>query len=76
MRISTRRLVVAIVLCVMLSLTGLFYAFYYSWLVTVPGLPPEGKAYYDQIAKLLGSPSLVLLGIAIVLTVWGYLRKK
>lgn len=76
MKISTRCLVVAIVLCVMLSMTELFYAFYYSWLVTVPGLTPEGKAYYDQIAKLLGIPSLLLLGIAIALTVWGYLRKK
>jgi len=63
--------------CLVISLVGLYHAFFYSWLVTASlDMPAAAKAHYDSLARLIGISSLVLLGLTVIGIFWLLLRKR
>jgi hypothetical protein len=59
-----------------LGAVGFFYAYYFSWVVSTPGVPEEARRHYDSIARMIGIPSLILLGISLVTAGWLLVSKK
>jgi len=63
--------------CLVISLVGLYHAFFYSWLVTASiDLPAAAKAHYDLLARLIGISSLGLLGPSAIGAFWLLFRKR
>ncbi len=66
------RLLLIGVLSLSASLVGLFTAYYYSWRITVPGLPVDMAEKYDTIARVLGISSLVVFAVSLGLIGIGF----
>jgi hypothetical protein len=63
--------------CLVISLVGLYHAFFYSWLVTASiDMPATAKAHYDSLARLIGTSSLVLLGLTVTGACWLLFKKR
>lgn len=60
----------AVVACLVLSFVGLFYAYYYSWLLSTPGVPIEMQRRYDWLSRVIGMPSMALFLAALIGGVW------
>jgi hypothetical protein len=67
-------LVVAV--CLALSFVGFFYAYYYSWLLSTPGVAEDARQHYDSLSRAIGIPSLMLFAAAVVAGVWVLFRKR
>jgi hypothetical protein len=76
MKMMPRHLWWLVALSLALGAVGFFYAYYYSWIVTTPGVPEDARRHYDFLARMLGIPSLVLLAAGVGGAVWLLLRKK
>ena len=59
------RLLVIGALSLSASLIGLYTAYYYSWRITVPGLPVDIVEKYDTISRVLGISSLVIFAVSL-----------
>ena len=70
------RLLVAGVLSLCASLTGLLTAYYYSWRITVPGLPVEMVEKYDNISRVLGISSLIIFAVSLGLIGMGFWYRR
>jgi hypothetical protein len=62
--------------CLMLSFVGFFYAYYYSWLLTTPGVPVEAQQRYELWSRLIGMPSVALFAVAVGGGVWLLFRGR
>lgn len=67
-------LVVAV--CLALSFVGFFYAYYYSWLLTTPGVAEDARQHYDSLSRAIGIPSLVLFVGSVIGGVWLLFRRR
>lgn len=76
MKITKQHLWWLVALSLALGAVGFFYAYYYSWIVTTPGVPEEARRQYDFIARALGIPSLMLLVAGVGGAVWMLVRRK
>ena len=57
---------VLIIFGLLASLIGFFYAYYFSWVLSTPGVSVEAKRYYDLLSRTIGIPSLILFGISAI----------
>lgn len=62
--------------CLALSVIGFFYAYYYSWALSVPGVAVEAQKQYDLLSRAIGIPSLVLFFASLVGAAWLLFRKQ
>jgi hypothetical protein len=76
MKLTRRVLWFLIALGFALGSVGFFYAYYFSWIVSTPGVPEEARKHYDSIARMIGVPSLILLCISLVTAAWLMVSKK
>jgi|GEM_PF-4079265 len=67
-------LVVAV--CLALSFVGFFYAYYYSWLLSTPGVAEDARQHYDSLSRAIGIPSLVLFVGSVIAGVWLLFRRR
>ncbi len=61
--------------CVVLSFVGFFYAYYYSWLLSTPGVPAEAQQRYELWSRVIGMPSVALFIGAVAGGAWLLFRK-
>src|SRR5690349_6125295 len=67
-KMKRTRMIAAVLVAVGLifSLVGFFYAYYFSWVLSTPGVSAEAQRYYDLLSRGIGIPSLILFGISAV----------
>lgn len=64
-------------ICLVISFVGLYYAFFYSWLITASiDMPTTAKEHYDLLARLIGISSLVLLSFTVLGAFWLLFGKR
>lgn len=65
-----------VAVCLALSFVGFFYAYYYSWLLTTPGVAEDARQHYDSLSRAIGIPSLVLFVGSVIGGVWLLFRRR
>ena len=77
MKSSRKTAWLVVAACLMLSFVGFFYAYYYySWLLSTPGVAAEARQQYDLLSRAIGIPSLVLFVASVVGAVWLMFRRS
>ncbi|MFE1571538.1 hypothetical protein ACFIQG_06950 [Comamonas odontotermitis] len=64
-----------VVASIAFSLVGLFYAYYYGWLLALPGISEEDQRRYESLSRIIGIPSMILFFAALVEGIWLFFRK-
>lgn len=62
--------------CLVLSFVGFFYAYYYSWLLSTPGVPAEAQKRYELLSRVIGMPSVALFAVALAGGIWLLFRRS
>lgn len=65
----------AVAACLMLSFVGFFYAYYYIWLLSTPGVPVEAQQRYELWSRVIGMPAVALFAVAVAGAVWLLFRR-
>jgi hypothetical protein len=79
MKKSGKALLLLGLLSLALAVTGLVFAYYYSWRLTAPGLPVEMRPRYETLSMSIGLTSLAVTVaslVAIGFGVWRWLRNR